>query len=385
MRKNILGILFIALIAVSCNNAKKDEKGSLSDKKAQLEKLRGEQKKLNDQVQSLEAEIAKLDPTAAAGAAKLVTVAPAKTGEFSHFIDLQGRIDATNTALVAPANGQGGLITALYVTQGQAVKKGQLLAKLDEQTLNQQIEPLKVQLAAAEDTYKRTKNLYDQGIGAYQNVLNAKTQVETLQKQIAIYQKQASLMNVVAPISGVADVVTVRVGELYNPMGLRVVNTNDLKVVANVPENYIGRVKEGSRIDVILPEQNNRTISAVVNTVQKVVDPTTRAFTIEAKIPSQGDLKPNQLAQIRILDYSKQNVLVIPLNVVQSDENGKYVYVLEKNGDKSVARKKLVTVGESYRDGIEILTGLNEGDQVITEGYQNLYEGQVITTNVAQG
>ena len=209
--------------------------------------------------------------------------------------------------------------------------------------------------------------------------------MESLSKQIGVIQKQAALMTVTAPSSGIADQVNVRVGEMFvgatqaGPQ-IRIVNTSNLKVVASVPENYLGRVKVGSKIQIVLPEQNNRVIDAVVNVVQKVIDPNTRSFNIEAKIPSDASLKPNQIAQIRILDYSAKEVIAIPLNVVQSDENGKYVYVMEKSGDKMIAKKKAVTVGESYADLIEIKSGLTQGEQLVTEGYQNLYEGQVIAT-----
>lgn len=275
---------------------------------------------------------------------------------------------------------------SLYITQGQYVKRGQVLARMDDALIRQQIEPLQVQLATAEDTYRRTKNLYDQGIGTYQSVLNAKTQVESLQKQIGIIRKQAGLMTVTAPSSGIVDQLNLRVGEFLSPQQnpqapqIRIVNTGNLKVVAGVPENYLGRVKEGSKLQIVLPEQNNRMIPAVVNVVQKVIDPNTRAFNIEARITSDASLKPNQIAHIRILDYSVQNTMVVPLNVIQSDEKGKYVFVMEKSGDKMVARKKAVVVGESYGENIEVKSGLKGGEQLITEGYQNLYEGQVITT-----
>lgn len=385
MKRNLIGLTVVAILAASCGNTKKDAEGSLNDKKAELQKLKIEQKKLNDQVAKLEAEIKAADPTAIATTAKLVSVMPLATQNFSHYIDLQGRVDAQNISYVAPQNGQGGIVKSLYVTQGQHVKKGQVLARLDDQLIRQQIEPLRVQLATAEDTYRRTKNLFDQGIGTYQNVLNAKTQMESLQRQIGIIQKQASLMTVTAPSSGVADIVNVRVGEAFigttaaGPQ-IRIVNTSNLKVVASVPENYLGRVSVGSKLEIVLPEQNNRTVSAVVNVVQKVIDPNTRTFNIEAKIPSDASLKPNQVAQIKILDYKASDVIAVPLNTVQSDENGKYVYVMEKSGNKMVARKKAVTVGESYGELIEIKSGLAAGDQLITEGYQNLYEGQVIKT-----
>jgi RND family efflux transporter MFP subunit len=385
MKSKLIGFIIVAILATACGNTKKDSEGSLNDKKAQLEKLKSEQKKINEDIAKLESDIKKADPTAIVTNAKLVSVLPLATTDFSHYIELQGRVDAQNISYVAPPNGQGGIVKALYVTQGQSVRKGQVLARLDDQMIRQQIEPLRVQLASAEDTYRRTKSLWDQGIGTYQQVLSAKTQMESLSKQIGVIQKQASLMTVTAPSSGIADQVNVRVGEMFvgatqaGPQ-IRIVNTSNLKVVASVPENYLGRVKVGSRIQIVLPEQNNRVIEAVVNVVQKVIDPNTRSFNIEAKIPADASLKPNQVAQIRILDYSAKDVIAIPLNVVQSDENGKYVYVMEKSGDKMIAKKKTVTVGESYADLIEIKSGLAQGEQLITEGYQNLYDGQVIAT-----
>ncbi len=387
MKSNLIALFAIAVLAASCGNTKKDAQGTLNDKKAELQKLKADQKKLNEQIDKLEADIKKADPTAVATTAKLVAVMPLAPQDFAHYIDLQGRVDAQNISYVAPPNGQGGIVKALYVTQGQAVKKDQVLARLDDQLIRQQIEPLKVQLATAEDTYNRTKNLFDQGIGTYQSVLNAKTQMESLQKQIGIIQRQAALMTVTAPSSGVADIVNVRVGEAFvgataaGPQ-IRIVNTSDLKIVASVPENYLGRVQVGSRLEVVLPEQNNRTITAVVSVVQKVIDPNTRSFNIEARIPADASLKPNQIAQIKILDYKADDVIAVPLNTVQTDEKGKYVYVMEKNGEKMVARKKAVTIGESYSQLIEIKSGLAVGDQLVTEGYQNLYEGQVITTSM---
>ena len=348
---------FLALAAVlaliSCGSGKKEKVSVVTDKKVQLQKLKTQQQKINEQIASLEADIAQAEPGGANLSAKLVAVTPLTVQSFSHYIELQGRIDAQNISYVAPPNGTGGIVKSLYVTQGQAVRKGQVLARLDDQIIRQQIEPLRVQLATAEDTYRRTKSLWDQGIGTYQQVLTAKTQMETLQKQIGVIQRQAALMTVTAPSSGIADVVNVRVGEAFvgataaGPQ-IRIVNTGYLKVVAAVPENYLGRVKVGTKLEVVLPEQNNRVITAVVNVVQKVIDPTTRSFNVEARIPSDAALKPNQIARIKLLDYNAPNVVVVPLNVVQSDENGKYVFVAEKKGDKMLAHKKTIFVGESY-------------------------------------
>ncbi|MEI6947940.1 efflux RND transporter periplasmic adaptor subunit [Paraflavisolibacter sp. H34] len=387
MQKIIYGLLFVGILGASCGNARKDSQGELNDKKAALEKLKGEQKELNDKITKLEGDISKLDTTAKVENAKLVTIAILEPNAFSHFIELQGKVEAQNISYVAPPNGQGGVVKALYVKQGDVVRKGQVLARLDDQLIRQQIDPLKVQLAAAEDTYKRTKSLWDQGIGTYQQVLTAQTQVETLQKNIALIQRQASLMTVTAPNSGIADQVNVRVGELFTgatQLGpqIRIVNTGDLKVVTQVPENYLDRISKGSTVEIVLPEENNRTINATVSVLSPVIDPSSRTFYIEAKIPAAAGLKANQLAKVKIKDYGNNNAVTIPVNTLQNDEKGKFVMVAAKEGDKLVAHKRTITVGELYGNALEVKSGLQSGDQLITEGFQGLYEGQKITTVV---
>lgn len=385
MKKYLIGFVLLSFIASSCGSSKKDAAGSLNDKKAELQKLKGEQAKLTEKITVLEKEIAKVDTTAAAKP-KLVEVAAIDPQSFEHFIDIQGKVDATNIAYVAPPNGQGGVVKALYVRQGQSVRKGQVLARLDDQLIRQQIEPLRVQLSAAEDTYRRTKNLWDQGIGTYQQVLTAQTQVETLRRNIGVIQKQAALMTVTAPMSGVAETVNVRVGETFTgvtAMGpqISIVNTGALKIVASVPESYQGRVGVGTTLQVVLPNSANKTLTAKVNVAGKIIDPTSRSFQIEAPVPSDPSLKPNQIAIVKIRDYDAPNAITIPLNVLQNDEQGKYVMVAVKEGIKTIAQKRRVAVGELYGERLEIRSGLQSGDMIVTGGYQELYEGQSITTD----
>ncbi len=403
--QSILKISIVAFVAaglVACGGkGAKDVKAELNDKKAKLEKLKKEQAKINDEVMSLEKEIVKLDPSSATKP-KLVAFTTIGADSFSHFIDLQGKIDATNIAMVAP-QGQGGVVRSVLVKQGQRVGKGQLILKLDDAiarqavvAAQQQIGGIQAQLAQAQSIYERQQNLWKQNIGTEIQVLNAKTNVEALQSQlraaeanVRLQQEQANMSNVTAGISGTIDVVNVKVGEFFsaasagNPStGIRIVNTGELRIIAQVPEKYLGRVQEGSVIEVELPESANKKFTTKVTVAGKLIDPNSRTFYIEAKIPAGSDYRPNQLAIVRIKDYSNTNAITIPVNTLQNDEKGKYVMVAVKEGDKLVARKRTVVIGELYAEQLEVRSGLQAGDQLITEGFQNLYEGQLITTTV---
>lgn len=383
MKKSLLGFAFLSLLFIACGEGKKDKEGELNDKKAELQKLKQQQQEITGKIATLEKEIAALDTNAIANP-KLVAVSPVNPADFTHYLTLQGKVDATNISYVAPPNGQGGIVTGLYVKQGDAVKKGQLLVKLDDRVIQQQVEPLQVQLSAAEDTYRRTKNLWDQGIGTYQQVLTAKTNVDNLKKQIGVIRQQASLSRVTAPTSGIADIVNVRVGEAFvgttaaGPQ-IRIVNTGSLKVVADVPENYLGKVGEGSKLVVTLPNTGD-SINTTVNVAGKIIDPSRRTFYIEAPLPSKSSLKPNQIAVVRVQDYKASEAITIPVNTLQNDDKGKYVMTAMQEGNKLIARKKYVNVGELYADRLEVKAGLTSSDQLITEGFQNLYDGQLITT-----
>ena len=379
-------VVTFSIVLAACGSTTKEEKGELNDKKVKLEKLKNDQKKISAEIVALEGEIAKLDTSAAVKEKeKLVTLSVLEPGRFIHYIDLQGKIDAENIAYVTP-RGMGGMVTAVYVKQGQQVRKGQLLLRLDNSVGQRQIEQLQTQLSYAKDIYQRQQNLWNQNIGTEVQLLTAKNNVETIQRQIATAKEQLAESNVYAQISGVADQVNIRVGETFSPQtaamaGIRIVNTSELKVVAAVPENYLGKVKVGTNLLITLPEQNNDTVRAKVNVVGKMIDPNTRAFEIEARIPSGKNLKPNQLAMVKIQDYATSTAISIPINTLQNDEKGKFVMVAVKENGKMIARKRPVNVGELYGDRLEVKSGLQTGDTLIVEGFQGLYDGQLVTTS----
>ncbi len=389
--------LFATVLIASCGDSKKDGTAAINDKKAELEKLKSEKAKNETEIAKLQAELEKIDSaTANAAKIKLVSVAPVTTQDFKHYIDLMGKVDADNISYISP-RGMGGQIRAIYVQQGQMVKKGQLLLKLDDAIMRQsviaakqQLEGIKTQLGYARNLYQRQQNLWKEGIGTEVQLITAKTNVTSLEnqleaagEQIKTQQEQLNTANVYSDVTGIADLVTVKLGETFPGMGqIKIVNTSSLKVVTNVPENYLTRMRKGSQVQITIPDAG-KTINSSISLISQSIDPLQRGFVAEAKIPYDPILKPSQSAVVKILDYASANAIVIPVNVVQSDETGKYVFVLSKSSNgKTIAHRVVVTIGEVYGENVEIKAGLKAGDQLVTEGFQNLYEGQGITTKL---
>jgi membrane fusion protein, multidrug efflux system len=399
--KTAAAVITAVVILASCGGSKKDGEAALNDKKAALEKLKNNKATAEAEIKKLQEDLAKIDTSAASTAKiKLVTVAPVTTQNFQHFIDLQGRVDAENISYISP-RGMGGQVKAIYIQQGQFIKKGQLVLKLDDAIVRQQIaatkkglEGIKTQLGFAKNIYQRQKNLWDQGIGTEVQLISAKTNVEALEnqlvsanEQVKVAVEQLNTANVYSDVSGVADLVAIRIGETFSGMTqagpqIKIVNTSSLKVVTNVPENYLTRMHKGSQVQITIPDAN-KNINSVISLISQSIDPLQRGFIAEAKIPYDATLKPSQSAVVKILDYAAANAIVIPINVVQSDETGKYVYVqIKSSNGKTLAHRVIVVIGEVYGEMVEIKAGLKAGDQLVTEGFQNLYEGQTIATTL---
>ena len=369
-----------SILLGSCGNSNVQKDDSLEGKKAQLTALKDQQDKLGKQIAALEAEVVKADPASAvAEKAKLVTLTKLAPEAFTHYIDLQGNVDAENTSFISP-RGTGGVVRNVYVKQGDPVKQGQTLLKLDDAIQRQQLANAQTQVAYAKDLYQRRKNLWDQKIGTEVDLVNAKNQVDQTESQLRIAQEQLDFTNVTADISGVVDNITIRVGESFAPGGqqLRIVNTSNLKVVVQVPEEYQERVRVGTPVKIDFPGLNNKEITGSVKVTGKVIS-ASRAFQVEIKIPNDRDIRSNQLAVVKLQDYAAKNVLTAPVNTLQTDEKGKYVMVGVTEKGKLTAHKRSVTIGQPYADKIEIKSGLGAGDQLITDGFQGLYEGQLIT------
>lgn len=369
-------IATLGSLVVGC---KSDGDNSLAGKKKQLAELKTQEKELTAKIAKLDADIKAADPSMKAAEKVLpVLTESLKPTDFKSFIRLQGTVETKNTATATPR--MAGTYTVVYVKEGQSVTAGQLLAKIDNAILQDQIAALKQQLELANTVFEKQKGLWDQKIGTEIQYLQAKNNKESLEKNLEVLKTQGGLYNVYAPISGAVERVMAKTGEIAAPgMPLAsIINLGALKATANVPDTYLSHIKMGDAVKVSLPDLN-REINARITFISKVVNAANRTFKIEATIPTSSEIKPNMVSILNIADINKANTLVIKQNYIQNTEEGDVVYVAETEGNKKVAKARKVKTGVSYNGDIEIIEGLKAGDLIVTEGYQDLVDGQVIS------
>ncbi len=377
--KSVFPLIMLALLAFSCQP--EEPTGaipeSLEDKKALLREKQVALKTLSDEIKDLEDAIKAQDPDATEARA-LVTTATVSRSDFASYVVLQGAVMAED--LVDATAEVGGRILQLQVKEGDAIRRGQLIATVDVEAFEKQKEEVQTALNLAVDVYDRQKRLWDQNIGSELQYLQAKNNKERLEKSLASIDLQLSKNKVYAPIGGVVERLILQAGELAAPGVpiVQILNTGQLKIAADVPENYVRAVKRGERVDVAVPalgiEKN-----LPVSLIGKTVDPANRTFKVEVKLPNDPDLKPNLLAEMKIREYLEEDVIVISMDKVQQEVSGqRYVYVVDEGEEGTVARKKYVTIGESYDGSVVITEGLSGGEMLILEGARGLADGQAI-------
>lgn len=346
--------------------------GKPSDKKSELEALKKERVELNSKIEKLEAEVGSV----ATADVKDVSVLELKETAFKNYLEVQGKIDAEENVMVNPE--MPGVVTTVYAVIGQNVSKGQVLAQIDDQVLRQNIAELENQLELASTLFERQKSLWDQKIGTEVQFLNAKTQRDAAQRRISTVKTQLSMFKIKSPISGTIDAMDLKVGQAVSPgmSGIRIINVSKLKAKALVAESYSGRVNQGDNVEVILPDVPD-TVATKIAFASKTIDPVSRSFTVEIKLPSNSRYRPNMLSILKIIDYQNLKALVIPVNAIQKAENGDYVYVEE--GGK--AKRVNIQVGKISGGQAEIISGLKIGDKVIVAGINGLSPGDIVKAN----
>jgi membrane fusion protein, multidrug efflux system len=375
MKSNITNLTFALVVGVllaACSAATPEE-----NKEARLQKLKEEQASLAKEIAKLEKEVAAENPGAASKArAKEVAVAVLETRRFDHYIQTQGRIESESDIMVSSK--AMGVVTQVLVNEGDQVTKGQTLAQIDNSVMVQSIQSMESQLELAKTVYERQENLWKQKIGTEVQYLQAKTNKESLEKQLASLREQNDMYRIKAPITGTIDAVVVKVGEAIQPgmPALRVVNNNDLKLVASLSEAFITKVSKGDKVYVNVSEQSKEIIGKVTF-VGRTINPLSRTFDVEVEIPSSPELRPSMSANVKVVFNTDEKAIVVPVNIVQDINNEKVVYIAETKDNKTVATRKVVTV-EGVFGGNAQVKGLNPGDKLITIGYQGLNDGDLV-------
>ncbi len=367
--KNILTILTIIVLAATACSTDKNEK---------LKDLKAERDKVNAQITSLEKEL-KADGSLEKHENKTyVKLRELKPVTFRHYVEVKGNVESDNNVFV-PSE-MPGIVERVIVKEGEKVKKGQLLAKIDDDQIQSQIKPLKTQLDLATTVYERQKRLWEREIGSEIQYLQAKTNKEALEQQIESIYEQLEMTKMTSPITGMVDQIMMKEGEMAaaGKSGIRVVGTGDMKIKANVSDSYYGQIKKGDTAKVKIPSAGTN-FERPIFAVAKAIDAGSRTFGIDIRPPKNLDISPNMLAIVTVNDYTSRNAITVPVNLVQTDEKGKFLFVAKHKDGKTIAVRRNVVTKKSYKGKSEVLDGLSAGDKIIVSGYQDVANGQEIT------
>lgn len=350
-----------------------------TDPQQRLEQLKIEQQKINMEIKQLEAELS-ISDTATVEKAKLVQIDTLRPRAFENFIEVQGIIEADQNVLASAQ--MPGVVTTILVKEGDVVNKGKILAILDGATIKKGIDELKTGLALANTLYEKQERLWHQNIGSEAQYLQAKNQKEQLDLKIKTLEAQLTMTYIKSPIDGTVDHVDLKLGEMASPgfAGIRVVNNKDMTIKASLSDRYIGKVKIGDKTEVYFPEQGKSLFTKIIY-CSKTINPNTRSMSIEAALPdSKIHYLSNQAVKLKITTERFEKTLVISSNYIQTSVAGEsYVLVAEEKDGSIYTRKKMVVPGISYNGETQILSGLEDNEKIITVGFSDLVEGQLIS------
>jgi len=356
--KTLLYITSAILVLAACSKPK--------DKATQLADLKKEQAKIDSQIVKLQKELGKKDTVKSTD----VSTTTVQAGNFTNYVQIQGKIDAQDNVMAYSQ--VPGSITNIYVKPGAHVSKGQILVQLDNSVLNQQLAQAETKLSLDKTLYERQKNLWDQKIGTEVQFLQAQQALQSSTKQISLLRQQADQYRIISPISGTIDQMDLKLGQVIQPgtNGIRIVNSDNLKVKADVPESYSKSINQGDKVKILFPDAND-SLATTITFAAKVIDPGSRSFGVEIKLPQNKEFRPNMTAVLKIADYSKPNAIAIPVNAVQHSDTSTFVFINQNN----IAKKQIVKVGATYGGKTEIVQGLKAGDQIVTQGAADIEDG----------
>ena len=372
--KNLVWTALMAVLIASCApEAGTDRLSKLQHERDSLKGVKGE---IADRLAEIEGEIAELDSSK-----KLTIVTAEKPAiqNFRHYFKVYGEVETDQNTQIFPE--LGGTILAIMVKEGDKVSKGQALMRIDTEILEEQIREVETRLELAETTYQKQKKLWDKNIGSEMQYLQAKNNRDALATNLEALKVQKGKALVQAPFSGVIDEILPKVGESAMPgMPLmRLINLSQVYVTADISESYVGKVKQGDHVMVEFTNYGVEKESTIART-SEFINPNNRTFKIKVNLDnSDGLYKPNMVARINVMDYSKDSVVVVPTRLILEGSGGRqYVYVVEEDQGGVVAMKRQVEVAKSYRGMAEISKGLNGDEWVVSKGARAIRDGQFV-------
>lgn len=383
--KTILPLFIITLFLASCGGGEKQsvdaviESQNIESIRAKKAELVSEQNQIKQEIKKLDISIAELD---AGKKIPLITTFQLEEAEFKHFLELQGNVTTKDLLMIYPE--YSGVLTNVYVKEGQKVRKGQVLAKIDDGGLSQQLAQLKIQAELAKTTFERQQRLWDQKIGSEMQYLQAKSNYEAQDQAIAQLEQQVAKTIVKAPFSGTIDDVVTEQGSVVMPGQselMRIVNLDNMYIVTDVPEKYIAQITRNKKVEVEFPILGKK-IDSEVRQVGYFINPNNRTFKVEISIPNkEKSIKPNLTAKLKINDYTNENALLIPQGIISENASGEqYIYVIKDKvgNDEAVAEKTVIETGLTQGDMIEVTKGLEKGDEIVMEGARSVNNGQKV-------
>lgn len=382
--KNIYAILILTLLLTACggDNANKTlDIASATDVnavKAERDKLIAQQQEISAKLKTIDMKIDALTPEKKL---PLITTFTAKSEKFEHFLELQGNVATKQNLVITPE--MGGILRSVLVKDGQRVSKGQLLARIDDGGMSQQIAQFQIQADLAKTTFERQKRLWDQKIGSEIQYLQAKSAYEGQVEAVNQLKSQLAKTAVRAPFSGVIDNIITEQGSVVaagqTPL-MRIVNLNDMYISVDVPERYVSDVTKNKDVEVNFPVLGE-TLNSKVRQTGNFINPANRTFNIEIAVPNKkGNIKPNLTAKLKINDYTNEKALLVPQNIISENAEGEqYIYVLkQKEGDTAIAEKVIIETGKTQGDVIEVLKGIEDNAEIIKEGARSVKDGQKV-------
>ncbi len=371
--KKIIALFILTIVTFSCGEEVK--KSSLDELNDQKTALVGKIDSLNKKLKTIEKEISKLDT---GKRLQIVTSLPVKNDIFKHYVEIQGVVKADKDIEIRPE--LGGTVITIYVKEGQKVSAGQTLVQLDDSAISNSIDELKTQLNLAKTTFERQDRLWNQNIGSEMQYLQAKAQKEGMESSLASLKTQALKMKVVAPFSGIVDEIFPKKGELTSPQApvVRLLNLDKVYVEADVTETYLPVIKLGTEALIDFPSIHKE-INAQISQIGNYINPDNRSFKTRINISNKDQsIKPNLLANLKILDFKSEGI-IIPSTLVQQDQYGNdYVFTIETTDNENKIVKKTITIENEYNHEVYVSKGLTENDTLVNAGARLVKAGDIV-------